>query len=111
MKKLCLSLILCLAFVLKFCTGTKNASSKAVTYVGNIQPIISNSCSPCHIPPQGNKKPFNTYATVKADIDEILTRIQKNPGEKGFMPQRHPKLSSDTINLLVKWKNTNMREK
>jgi hypothetical protein len=113
MKKVCLSLILCFAFVLQFCTGPKKASTKApsITYVGNIQPIVVNSCSPCHIPPQGNKKPYNTYASVKADIDEIINRIQRNPGEKGFMPQRHPKLSDSTINLFVQWKNTSMLEK
>lgn len=114
MKKVCLSLILCLAFILQFCTGTKKSTSKGpakITYVANIEPIMVNSCSPCHIPPQGNKKPYNTYTTVKADIDEILSRIQKNPGEKGFMPQRHPKLSDSTINLFVQWKNTNMLEK
>ena len=114
MKKVCLFLVLCLALVLQFCTGTKKAASKRaakITYVGNIEPIVVNSCSPCHFPPKGNKKPYNSYATVKADIDEIINRIQRNPGEKGFMPQRHPKLSDSTINLFVQWKNTSMLEK
>jgi cytochrome c553 len=108
MKKVSLILIISLAFVLQFCATskkTKSAKSTAkTTYIANIQPLIAASCSPCHIPPKGNKKPYITYDSVRADIDEILTRIQKNPGEKGFMPARHPKLSDSTINVFVQWK-------
>ncbi len=70
-----------------------------------------NSCSPCHIPPEGKKKSYNNYAAVKADIDAILTSIQKNPNEKGFMPMRHPKLSDSTINVFVQWKNNGLAER
>lgn len=112
MKKMCSLLVFSLALVLQFCTGPKSSlGSKKITYAANIQPLVVNSCSPCHFPPQGNKKPLNTYATVKAEIDEVITRVQKNPGEKGFMPQRHPKLSDSTINLFVRWKKTKMLEK
>ena len=78
--------------------------------MANIQPIISTSCAPCHIPPQGNKKPYNTYAAAKEDIDEMIARISKNPGERGFMPMRHPKLSADTIHTFVKWKEDGLLE-
>ena len=78
--------------------------------MANVQPIISMSCAPCHIPPQGNKKPLDTYATAKEDIDDIIARISKTPGERGFMPMRHPKLSADTINTFVKWKEDGLLE-
>lgn len=113
MKKICLSLVLLCAFVLQFCTASKNSKSNKVakiTYMDNIQPIVSTSCAPCHIPPQGNKKAYNTYAAVKGDIDDILTRINRNPGEKGFMPMRHPKLSADTLNIFAKWKSDGLLE-
>lgn len=50
----------------------------------------------------------NTAAS--SEIDEILTRIQKNPGEKGFMPFKHTKLADSTIAVFVKWKEAGMPE-
>jgi hypothetical protein len=115
MKKVALTLMALLALVMQFCSSSKKAAhTKEVakmTYIGNIEPIISTSCSPCHIPPKGNKKPYNSYAAVSSDISDIIARISKNPGEKGFMPMRHPKLSSDTINVFVQWKNDGLLEK
>src|SRR5688500_13452035 len=96
MKNLSVFLFLLIVLILPFCTSTKKASGKKapkVTYMANIQPLIATNCTPCHMPPKGNKKPYDTYEHVKSDIDEILVRVQKNPGEKGFMPSRHPKLS------------------
>jgi hypothetical protein len=114
MKKVYLLLILSFAFVLQFCTSSRKArlakATPKITYVTHIQPIIAASCSPCHIPPKGNKTPYVTYDSVRADIDEIIARIQRNPGEKGFMPARHPKLPDSTINVFVQWKNDGLRE-
>lgn len=114
MKKFCFFLtVLPLALVLQFCsTAKKTAKAHAkITYISTIQPLVETSCTPCHFPPKGNKKPYNTYASVKDDVDEILTRINKNPTDKGFMPMRHPKLSDSTINLFVQWKNDGLLEK
>ena len=41
----------------------------------------------------------------------FLKSIQLNPGEKGFMPFKHPKLSDSTINVFVKWKEDGLLEK
>ncbi|ANE49647.1 hypothetical protein [Flavisolibacter tropicus] len=113
MRKLSVVLFLSVAVVLSFCTSSKKAQIAPVkmTYVANVQPIISGNCSPCHIPTQGNKTPYNTYQAVKTDIDEILTRIQKNPGERGFMPFKHAKLSDSTILVLTNWKKDGLLEK
>jgi hypothetical protein len=114
MKKICLSLIMISSLSFQFCASSKKAKSKEVakmTYMANIEPIISTSCSPCHIPGKGNKKPYNTFSAVKTDIDEIIGRIQRNPTDKGFMPMKHPKLSADTINTFVQWKADGMLEK
>lgn len=116
MRKILVLLFLSVSVVLSFCTSSKKsqsataAVSSKVTYVAHVQPIVAGSCSPCHIPPQGNKKPYNTYAAVKSDIDEIITRIQKSPGERGFMPMRHPKLADSTILVFVNWKKDGMIE-
>lgn len=102
------------AFSFQFCATSKKAKLKEVpkmTYIANIEPIISTSCAPCHIPGKGNKKPYNTYTSVKDDIDEIIARISRNPTDKGFMPMKHPKLSADTINTFVQWKSDGFLEK
>lgn len=114
MKRAFLILVALFAFILQFCTSAykvKSGTNRKVTYAHNIQPIVMNSCSPCHIPPEGKKKAYHTYAAVKGDIDSIITRIKKNPNEKGFMPARHPKLSDSTINIFVRWKNEGLLKK
>lgn len=113
MKRICTMLILGMAFVLTFCTSSKKLANKVpkVTYMANIEPIISTSCSPCHIPPKGNKEPYNTYAAVKSDVDEIIRRVKLNPTDKGFMPMKHPKLSDSTVNVFVQWKADGLLEK
>ena len=102
------------ALAFQFCSGGKAAQKSAkskVTYDGSIKPLMQANCKPCHFPPDGNKKDYTNYTAVKGDIDEILSRIQRNPGEKGFMPSRHPKLSDSTITVFKQWKTTGLREK
>jgi uncharacterized membrane protein len=114
MKKFSIVVFLVIVVIFQFCTGSRKAASKQpakITYINNLQPLIASNCSPCHIPPKGNKKPLDTYASAKDEIDEMIKRIQKNPGEKGFMPFRHPKkLSDSTINVFVQWKADGLLE-
>ncbi|HEX6192083.1 MAG TPA: cytochrome c [Chitinophagaceae bacterium] len=97
------------------CTATKKTTAPAVaksTYETNIQTLVMNNCSPCHIPAKGgNKKAYDNYANMKSDIDEIIRRIELNPGEKGFMPFKHPKLSDSTIAVFKQWKADGTLEK
>ena len=116
MKKLFVLSLVGTALVFQFCTSAKKTQSAApatakVTYATHVQPIVAGSCAPCHMPPQGNKEPLNSYETVKTHVDDIIARIQKNPGEKGFMPLRHPKLSDSTIQTIVQWKADGLLEK
>ena len=112
MKKLILFSFVGLSAVFQFCSSTKKAQAEAakVTYTAKVQPLIATNCSPCHIPPQGKVKALNTYEAAKANIDEMITRIQKNPNEKGFMPFKHPKLPDSTINAFVRWKEAGTPE-
>ena len=77
----------------------------AVTYHANIQSLVADNCSPCHFPAKGgNKKPFDSYDAVKANIDSMIARIQLSPGQKGFMPFKRGKLSDSTINVFKQWR-------
>ena len=114
-KKIYVLALLTSAVLLQFCSSSKKIkaskmAASSVTYTENVNPIIINNCSPCHIPTKGNKKPLDTYGSVKSNIDEILVRVQRNPGEKGFMPMKHPKLSDSTIQVLAQWKNNGSPE-
>ena len=112
MKKLCVLLLLASPFVLQFCSSSKNVAKVApkLNYTANVQPTLVANCSPCHFPPKGNKKPFDTYTAAMNNIDSIISRVNRNPNEKGFMPFKHPKLADSTINVLVQWKNDGLLE-
>lgn len=104
-----------MAVFFSYCHTAKKTAAAPVaklTYEASIQPIIVASCAPCHIPAKGgNKEAYDSYANVKKDIDDILHRIQLNPGERGFMPMKHPKLGSDTITVFQQWKDQGLAEK
>lgn len=113
MRKMYVLLLLLTALAFEFCTSSKKVQTvpvSKVSYHANVQPVIAGNCAPCHFPEKGNKKPYHTYTAVKSDIDEILVRVQKNPGEKGFMPARHPKLADSTIQMLAQWKKDGLSE-
>ena len=104
--------LLFVLFVFQFCSSSKKAQAHPkVTYTEDVKPIISASCSPCHIPPGGKVTALNTYESAKKEIDDIITRVSLNPGDKGFMPFKHPKLPDSTIQVFVRWKNDGLLEK
>ena len=124
MKKLFVfTLLIASAIVFSYCNPSKKTTGstssttttevkKATVYAGNVETIIMSKCSPCHIPPGGNKTPYNTYASVKAGIDEIIRRIELNPTDRGFMPfKKTEKLDEATINVFKQWKADGMPEK
>ena len=112
MKKIALFSVLFAAALLQFCSPAKRAQKNApkVTYDSHVQAVILNNCSPCHIPPKGNKEALNTYEGAKKNIDERIRRIQLNPGEKGFMPFKHAKLPDSTIQVFVQWRNDGLEK-
>ena len=100
-----------LSLALTYCSSAKKAAKAAAvaktTYTSAVASVISDKCAPCHIPSKGgNKKAYDNYANVKSDIDEIIRRIELNPGERGFMPfKRATKLAADTIAVFRKFKD------
>lgn len=99
--------------IFSYCSGTKKATeTKPVaptvtyTYEANVQHLVAEKCSPCHIPSKGGRKlALDTYDAVKGNIDDILRRIQLDPGQPGYMPFKNPKLSDSAIQVFKTWKN------
>jgi len=104
-----------LAIALSYCSSAKKAAKTAAAaktnYTSAVAPVVAASCAPCHITGKVNKKPYDNYANVKSDIDEIIKRIELNPTDRGFMPfRRATKLSADTIAIFKKFKDDGLLE-
>jgi hypothetical protein len=112
MKRLIVVLALS-AFVFSQCTSTNKAAAipvAGITYAAHVQPVIIANCSPCHLPPKGFKTALDTYGASKDYIDDIIRRISLSPGDKGFMPFKHEKLSDSIIHIFKQWKTGGLRE-
>jgi hypothetical protein len=95
----------------------KNAAGKTpkvipATYVADITPLMQVKCSPCHLPSKGGRKAnFENFEGAKKYSTDMLVRIQLNPGDRGFMPFKNPKLSAEEIVIFKKWIEQGMLEK
>lgn len=74
-----------------------------VTFVADIKPLVTASCTPCHMPGGSNPNKWDDYTTAKSKINLILDRVQRDPSAQGFMPMGGSKLSAEKITLLKKW--------
>lgn len=89
----------------------KPATSAKITYDNDIKPLLVASCTPCHVSPGGYQKKWDVYATAKANITNIISRVSKAKGSAGFMPQGGEKLSDSNIALLNQWVTDGLLEK
>ena len=68
--------------------------------------MIQVKCPTFHLPTKnGNKANFENFDNIVRNTNSILIRIQKNPGERGFMPLRNLKLTNDELAVFIKWVN------
>lgn len=117
MRKIYVSLfVITSVAVFSYCSSSKKAaSSKTVvmkTTYADVAPILMANCTPCHFPDKGGrKKALDTYTASSTEINDILRRIQLAPGTRGFMPDRHAKLSDSTIAVIKKWQADGLTEK
>ena len=81
-----------------------------VTYKGNIQGIVMQSCSPCHIYGGNETNYANSYATAKNAIDNIIDRVNRMEGAAGFMPYTGTKLDAATLAIIEQWKTDGLLE-
>ncbi|MBF4471812.1 hypothetical protein [Flavobacterium sp. HJJ] len=112
-----ITLLLPLSLLIVNCNSAKKGKSdyvevKKISYKTDVEPIIANSCSPCHIPPQGRKEPLENYEHVKANIGAILERVQLPQDNRKFMPpvNKKPALTADQLSVLLKWQQQGMQE-
>lgn len=109
------SLVFCSMIALSYCNTSKKAVAEAPVksnYETNVLPLLEIKCAPCHMPAKGGKKlPLDSYESAKTNIDEIITRIERNPGEKGFMPFKKEKLSDSSILVFKQWKSDGLLQK
>jgi hypothetical protein len=114
-KYFIIGLFVTTAVIFYNCHGAKKSTGsvavRATTYESGIQTLIAANCSPCHFPAKGgNKEPFDSYDKAKANIDNMIRRIELNPADKGFMPFKHPKLSDSTIAVFRKWRDDGLKQ-
>lgn len=112
-----IAFIIPLSMLIVNCNSAKKGKSdyvevKKISYKTDIEPIIVNSCTPCHIPPQGRKEPLENYDHVKANIGAILDRVQLPQDNRKFMPpvNKKPALTAGQLAVLIKWQQQNMPE-
>lgn len=78
--------------------------TEVVKYETDIKPIIETNCIICHSSGgPAEAYPLTNYNLVKAEINNILDRIQRPVGAAGRMPPGGT-LSQNQINFFIKWK-------
>ena len=84
-----------------------------ISYTNDVAPIITRSCAPCHFPEKrGKKEPLHTYASMKAELNKVLIRVQLPESDKDFMPfkKKKPSLTAEEIELLKNWARGGFQE-
>lgn len=112
MKKVTITTLVLLlsTLIFSYCSSTRKAASSTpkatVTYSAHLMPLIEGKCSPCHIPAKGgNKEALDNIANVRANIDEIIRRVQLDPSDPKFMPKKKAPLSKEEIAVFKTWKD------
>lgn len=110
----CLSAVILFAACAKKNTATTSTATatNATSYTAAVLPLIQAKCSPCHTPSKGgNKANFEDYESTKKHAADIVRRIQMEPGQRGFMPFKHAKLTDDEIAVFKNWVDGSTVEK
>jgi len=102
------------AGIIIFAACTPKASPAKIvltTYAADVLPLIQAKCTPCHLPSKGGfKANFETFAGALKYGADMVTRIERNPGERGFMPMKNAKLSAEEIAVFKKWVSDGLKE-
>lgn len=88
-------------------TPSNTKTDATAMYESTVKPILEAKCTPCHFPSQGgNKAALDNYAAASNNINEVLSRVQLKPDERGYMPFRGKKegVTEAEIASLKAWK-------
>lgn len=103
---------ICISFSFKGMSYNNSIDESKVTFSGNVLPLLTLKCSPCHLRSKGGKKTnFENYNAAKRYASIMLTRIQLNPKQKDFMPSKNDKLKEEEIAVFKKWIEDGLLEK
>lgn len=84
-----------------------------VTYQ-DVAPIFSDNCLNCHSNPPQNGAPMSLSSfndVMNAVLNRgLLDRISRNDGANGLMPLGGPRLSQQSIDLIVRWNEDGLLE-
>ena len=90
--------------IFSFCSSGEKAAVAVVpatNYVTKVAKLVTGHYSACHIPAKGvNKLALITCSAVWDNIIAVIARIEKNSGEKGFMPFKNDKIPGGTTAVL-----------
>jgi len=89
----------------------KTGTTAKVTFNNDIKPLVTASCTPCHVTGGTQPKKWDVYATAKANINTMIDRVSRAQGSSGFMPSGGTKLSDANIALLNQWVTDGLLEK
>lgn len=93
------------------CAKKEDPAPAKVTFNKDIKNVLVTSCAPCHVAGGTNPNKWDDFATSKAKIANILDRIQRMPGQTGFMPRNGTaQLPAATINLIKQWQTDGLLE-
>lgn len=113
-RNILLLIVMVSIFVFVACTQKASPGKTIVktNYQADIIPLLQARCSPCHLPTKGGRKAdFENYEAAKKYAADMVTRVLRNPGEKGFMPFKGAKLPEEEISVFKKWVEQGMLEK
>jgi PKD repeat protein len=88
---------------------TVSASVVLVSFATDIKPLIQNNCDGCHLP-GGSRRDYSDYTNASSWASSIVSRINKNQGESGFMPAYGTKLNQSELDLVQQWINDGLQQ-
>lgn len=85
-----------------------------ITYTEHIKPIFDTNCVACHSNPaiNGAGVPLTTLSEVQSSIEntDLIDRINRQPGEGGFMPLGGSRIPQVSIDLIIQWQSEGFAE-
>lgn len=110
------SLLVLLFFVFFGCENSSESDlieqlplTENITYTEHIKPIIDANCVACHSNPAvgGASVPMTNFEEVRLVFEntDALDRMNRQPGESGFMPLYDTRLPQTSIDLVEQWMN------